>query len=46
MVNHFRERMPQPIFGIAYSMGAAQLYAAYSLAARTMANLHQVFSYL
>lgn len=25
MVNHFRERMPRPIFGIAHSMGAVQL---------------------
>lgn len=33
MVNHFRERMPQPIVGIAHSMGAAQMYAAYTLAA-------------
>ncbi|MCJ1474796.1 hypothetical protein MMC13_003456 [Lambiella insularis] len=26
MVNHFRERMPRPIFGIGHSMGCAQLY--------------------
>jgi hypothetical protein len=25
MVNHFRDRMVQPIFGIGHSMGAAQL---------------------
>ena len=25
MVNHFRERMPRSIFGIAHSMGAPQL---------------------
>lgn len=38
MVNHFQERMPRPIIGVAHSMGAAQLCGMILSARLTMTD--------
>ena len=46
MVNHFEERMPRPIIGIAHSMGSVQLYVQENPGCPKKANLGLGFSSL